>query len=625
MTQKSRYSALGLPTRLHAINPKAVDISFSYTGTGTITISSSADYDGHFNYTGTGTITITAPDTGVVVFTADMPYQVMASVFIDGEDYSSVLQGTVNVTREDNAAATFNITLKETTMKPAEFLNKEIKIAFQAADGAGIVADYVPIFKGVVKRVAFNESVPGALNLSGYDYGGVHGTPGELVSADITEVLSGSVYIPGAGTYSTGFAPIWNVAYMGSEEDDIKDGRDWFVNTLTGQIVVPIASNFTLIPGGLSFSYAVPRPTLKDLMEDICGLKGWSLTEDGVTLEDYTAIAKQPVMSISDESVIDVIRKFLELSGAKAETNLHPNMRVYSETVNITGADDHVIDESIYYEDSLDIGIDVDDLITEQTVRSVAKTFANIEIGASELLRAFAGRRSRETPFTIVGTPDQYEMAVMLDMLAELDSKVMVVVRIPRQDVNTITFIAGGTTVTAIPNNQVTIQDSDWVQTIDGEDIVFSLWMSPIIEPGGGFATYLTYPGADWTLTVNGTKIKYGDGTVEETVEVTGSRPVTGISDTLAGDVHEHPWAETAAHCGKCANSILTERGNIYNASCEVPLHLAKTMQIGDKINIERSSSAIFKGLIKTLSYNINTETAESPVGIEAKGVGIGI
>ena len=625
MTQRTRLSVLGLPQRLHTFSAKTVDVSFSYTGTGTITLTSSSDYDGKFNYTGTGTITITAPDTGVVVFTADMPYQVMASVFIDGEDYSSVLQGTVNVHREDNAAATFDITLKDITQKPSEFLNKVITIAFQAADEDAIVADYIPIFKGVIKRVGFNESVLGALNISGYDHGGVHGTPGELVSADITPVLSGSVYIPGPGTYSTGFAPIWNVAYTGSDEDDIKDGRDYFINTLTGKIVVPIASNFTLIPGGLTFSYAVPLPTLKDLMEDIAGRKGWSLVEDGVTIEDYTAITKQPVMSISDESVIDITRKFLELSGAKVETNLHPNMRVYSETVNITGADNHVIDETIYYEDSLEIDISADNLITEQTVRSVAKTFANIEIGSSRRLRSFAGRRSRGTPFTIVGTPSHAELEVITDMLAALDRKAIVVARIPRQNVNTVTFTAGGTTITTSPAYQVTIQDSDWEQTIDGDNIVFTLWMFPLIEYGYGNSTYLTYPGANWTLTINGTKVKYGEGTVEETVEVTGSRPVTGISDTLPGDVHEHPWAETAAHCGKCANSILTERGNIYNASCEVPLHLAKTMQIGDKINIERSSTAIFKGIIKTLNYSLNTETAESPVGIEAKGVGVGI
>lgn len=584
---------------------------FGYTGSLSLSLTPGSDYDGKFNYTGTASITLKAPDTGTVIFTGSIPYFVMAAVRIDGKDYSSVTEGIANVTRQDNAAATFSIIIKDTNKKPAEFINRIIDLSFQAADENGVVADYLPLFKGIIKRVSFNESIRGALNLSGYDYGGVHGTPGELISDDITEVLTGSKYITGTGTYSTGFAPIWGVKYTGTA--DIVDGRDYFVNTLTGEIVVPLSSNFNSSPGGLTFSYAVPFESMKELIGNIVGRKNWSLLEDGVTIEDYTAIAKQPVLSMSDESVIDITRKFLELSGAKAETNLFPNMRIYSETENITGADNHVIDESIYYEDSLDIGIDIDDIITEQTVRSVAKTFANIQIGSSEELADKSGTVYIEVLMDVI-TWGTVTWAMVPKTLAE--------VRIRKANINSVSFVAGGTFFVSGP--AINIQDSDWTQTIEDNDIVFRLKVMPKIL-FLFFRVIVYYPGADWTLTVNGTKINYGEGTIEQTVEVTASRPVTGITSGLKGDVHEHPWAETAGHCGKCANAILTERGNIYNASCEMPLHKAPAMQLGDKINIKRSGSVVFKGIIKTLSYNINTETAEAPVGIEAKGVGVGI
>ena len=57
----------------------------------------------------------------------------------------------------------------------------------------------------------------------------------------------------------------------------------------------------------------------------------------------------------------------------------------------------------------------------------------------------------------------------------------------------------------------------------------------------------------------------------------------------------------------------------------EVPLHMAAAYEIGDKINVERNSSVIFKGIIKTLDYQIDTNNASSPVGITAKGVGFNI
>lgn len=612
MTQKSRYSASGLPAQTRIIGSKSAFTGFTYTGTLSFTMTPESDIDPDYTYSGTVSFTLKAPDTGVVVFTHGVAYAVMASVFIDGEDYTSSIQGTVNVTRENNAAATFNFTINETTKKPAEHINKEVIIAFQAADSAGIVVDYIPIFKGIVKRVVFNESIQGALTLSGYDYGGVHGSPGEFISKDVMTVLTGSVMITGTGTYNVGFSPIWGVAYNGT--DDIEDGRDYFVDTLNGEIIIPLSSNFNSIPGELSFKYADPFASLKALIENIAAEKSWLIEEDGVTIVDYTSITKQPIISLSNESVIDVIRKFLELTGAKAESNLFPDLRVYSETVNLTGADNHMIDESIYYEDSLNIDLNFEDLITEQTVRSVAKTYANIEIGATETLADKSGTLPIEIIYDVIVWGDIY--------ITGLVAKTLVEVRISKTNIFSVSHTAGGTfdTLGTITN----IQDSDWTQTIEDNEIVFKLTVLPVIT--FLFARVIvSYPKLDWTLLIEGTKINYGDGTIEQTVEVTGSRPVTGISDTLVGDVYENPFIETAAHAGNIANAILTEAGNTYRMSCELPLHKAKTMKIGDKINVERSGTAIFKGIIKMLDYNINTESAESPVGIEARGVGVGI
>lgn len=584
--------------------------ALSYVGNLSLTLTPESGIDPHHNYTGALTLSLT-PDS-VTTFNTGKAYSVMASVFITGADYSKVLIGEVNVTREDNAAATFSITVKDSTKKAAEFLNREIKIAFQVADNQADVVAYVPIFTGQIKRAAFNEREPNIFTLTGYDYGGIHGTPGEYISSDITDVITGSVFISGSGTFSTGFAPIWGVTYSGT--GDIEDGRDYFVNTLTGEIIVPLSSNFNNTPGGLSFSYSTYFDTLKKLMENIADTKGWNLLEDGVTLVDYSAKSKQPVLSLSNESVIDIIRKFLEMSGAKCETNLFPVMRIYSETTNLTGADNHILDETIIYEDSLNIDISLDELITQQKVRSVAKTLANIEIGAGEEIASRSGSVAAEIIFDAISWS-----FVLPEWIVP---KIIVEVKVPKTNIFGVTHVAGGTlSAFGVTEN---IQNSQWTQTIEANDIVYRLSIMPFVNIL--FARIIVaYPKADWTLVVNGTKIKYGEGVIEATVEVTGARAVTGISDTLSGDMYEHPYVETAAHAGNIANAILTELGNVYSMSCEIPIHTAGAMEIGDKINVKRGVDTIFKGIIKTLDYSLNTETAESPVGIEAKGVGFGI
>ena len=207
-------------------------------------------------------------------------------------------------------------------------------------------------------------------------------------------------------------------------------------------------------------------------------------------------------------------------------------------------------------------------------------------------------------------------------VIGTLNPRVLITVTIPKTNIASVSHTAGGTFTWF--GDVTNIVDGDWIQTIEGDNIVFSLTVTPSVLLLF-FRVIVGFPLIDWTLIINGTKIEYGEGTIEATVEVTGTRAVTGIDDTLIGDVYESPYIETAAHAGNCANAILTERGNVYEMNCEIPLHEAKSMKIGDKINVEKDGDTIFKGVIKSLSYSVNTESANSLVAIMAKGVGIGI
>lgn len=587
------------------------DASFSYTGTVSATLTPTSDFDANFNYTGTVSVSVLAPDTGVVVFTTDIPYLVLASVFVDSVDFTSNVYGDIEVTRQDNAAATFKIIINSAS-KAASFLDKVVTINFQAADENGVVQDFVKIFVGLVKRVVFNQSDQ-MYTLSGYDYGGVHQLEGQRISRNITSVLSGGVWISTSGTISTGFAPIWAVTYSGS--DDIVDGRDYFVDTLNGEILVPVSSNFLNTPGELTFNYSSPFTSLENMLDTIAALKGWTLSTDGATIADYSTTAKQPVLSVSDESVVDIIRKFLELSGAKCETNLFPVMRIYSETVNIVGAAQHTIDESIFYADTLSFSVSFENMLNSQTVRSVGKTFANVAVSASKTIADQSGSVTTEMLYDISGYVNVVIPALQPKTIAE--------VRVSKTNINSISHTAGGTFVHLF-RSATNISDSDWIQTEEGNEIVFSLKVQPKLDQFT-LRNIVSYSGADWTLLITGTTMDYGEGTIEQVVEVTSTRTITGVSETLAGDVYENPYIETAAHAGDCANAILTERGNIYNMTCEVPLHEAAAYQIGDKVNIEISSSIIFQGILKKLNYNLDTNNAASTVGVSARGVGFNI
>ncbi len=592
--------------------------TFAYTGDIPVAAPLTSDYDGKFNYT--GDITISIPLGADIGFDLGVPYAVQPIVTIEGVVYNESLSRTVNVHRQDNAAATFKVSIN-TALKPSSFIDKEITISFFVTDSTGNMVTFSPIFIGRIREVDFTDGID-LLTLSGYDYSGVHNSFGELVSQDITTVLAGSVLVSAAGQIDTGQAPIWAANYQGT--DDVVDGRDFFVSTLTGKIEIPISSNLILSPGGIGFSYMDPFASLKALIESIVGIKGWVIVEDGITMADYSSTTEQPVISISNESIIDAVRKLIELSGAKVEANLYPELRVYSETVNLTGADNHIIDETTkYIEDSLKYDIDIDDLITKQTVRSVAKTFADAEVSVPAEIANKSGLVTRDIVH-VQFTFTQEDVDYMLSLMTGLSIKKIAEVVVPKANIFSVSHVAGGTTIPVLPANVVSIQNSDWVQTINDDSIVYSLWVQPLLE-FIGIQAYISYPGADWTLQVNGTSINYGEGTIEETVEVTGTRPVIGIAGDLVGDVYENSHIETDTHAGNIVNAILTDRGNFYKARFDMPLHESVGMEIGDKLNIEKVSVARFKGIIKELDYSLDTETAQATASVVANGVGIGI
>jgi hypothetical protein len=568
--------------------------------------------------------TIKYPDQGVEIFNSGVPGFVSANVIINGVNQSARMQGVVSVTREDNTAARFKCILEidQTTipvMKPSELINKEVLISFAAADMDGVVADYFPIFVGICKQVKFNDDQESII-MTGYDRGGVHQTKGEFVSDNVTDVLTGSLYVNSAGTHSLGHSPIWGVVWTGNAI--VTDGEDYFVNTLNGEIIVPISSRILQFPGAFTYSYQNPFGSMREIIQTVATIKGWTVEEDNVTIEDYSSTAEHPVLSLSDESVIDVCRKLLELSGAKVETNLFPSLRVYSEVQNvINNVNIHVFDESIIFEDSLIYGADFDDILNEQTTRSVQKINANVVVGSSGTIAEFSGSQ---------GTTDPRRVQTDVVWWANFDLTTPTVLaehRINKAGLNSISFSSSGTFSAALipfETFEETITGASWNSFTDGDDFVIQL-KHTIVTLGGGGVQMWAFPAFDYTLTVSGSKINYGDGTIEDVQIVTAQRPIAGITETLKGDVYENAYIETDQHCANICDAILLEHGNPYTAQFDIPVFEGKSLNIGDRVTIQKNSNDRFYGLIKTLSYSINLATGQNAIRVGAKGVGIGI
>jgi hypothetical protein len=534
-----------------------------------------------------------------------------------------MVQGTVTVIREDNTAARFRLNLEfdqslVVPRKPAELINKIVAISFAAADMDGVVADYVPIFVGLCKHVSFNDDQQ-SMSMTGYDYGGAHQTRGEFVSDNVTDVLTGSIYIASAATHSLGQSPVWGIIWTGNSE--VTDGEDYFINTLTGAIIVPVSSRILQFPGVFTFNYQNPFNSMKEIIQSVATIKGWTLQEDNLSIADYSDVSEHPVLSLSDESIVDVCRKFLELSGAKVESNLFPALRVYSEVQNVINTvNTHTVDESKIFENTLTFRIDFDDVLNEQTTRSVQKINANVVVGAESSIGEFAGDKSTVNPFTI-----QTDVTWVWNL--NLGQKtVLAEHRVRKTGLNSISFSSTGRFhVEFWPwTFEEAISGASWNSFTDGNDFVIQLQHDVVTIGGGGLMMY-AYPAVEYSLTVLGSKINYGDGAIEDVKIVTAQRPIAGVAETLKGDVYENPYIETDQHCANICDAILLEHGNPYTTQFEIPVYEGKHMNIGDRINIERDSNVRFSGLIKRLTYSINLQTGANSILVGAKGVGFGI
>jgi hypothetical protein len=609
------------------------DESSEWADTGVIGFTITAVHTEDFQLEDIGEIsfTIKYPDVGVEIFNSGVPGFISANVIIDGANESNFIQGVISVTREDNTAARFSLSLEEDPdeplpRKPIEFINKIVSIAFAAADMDGIVADYIPVFTGIIKGVVFNDDTR-TFNLSGYDYSGIHQTKGEYISENITTILTGSIGANGSGTKSTGKSPIWGVVFNGN--NSVEDGRDYFVDTKNGTIVVPISSNILQFPGSFTYSYAQLFSNMKAIIQTIVDLKNWNLQEDRVSIVNYTNQKNQPVLSLSDESVIDACRKFLELTGAKLEGNLFPDLRVYSEVANwVSSSNVITVDESEIFENSLVYNIDFDDLLNEQTVRSVQKVHAEIVISGSEALGTFSGSQGSVNPFTIQGGNN-------IDNIDYNTPLVLAEHRVNKRNIFSLSFSSSGTFSLFWPWNPYSapITGSSWNWFIDGDDIVIQLKHTVVTaggrQPGSGIQTtgitITAYPAIDYQLTVNGTKISYSGNTPEDVRVVTAQRPISGITETLKGDVYENPYIETDAHCVNICNAILLERGNPYGTQFEIPVFVGKDANIGDRLDIKRDGNIIYSGIIKRLNYSINLEQGQNRILVGVKGIGRGM
>ena len=599
--------------------------SQSFKDSGFIGITITAEHVEDFQLEDTGVISfsIKYPDIGVESFNSGVPGFVAANVIIDNINESNYIHGMVSVTREDNAAARFNLQLDQDQSipllkKPIEFINKTISISFAAADMDGIVLDYIPIFVGIIKGVQFNEDQK-LLRLSGYDYNGIHQTRGEYISDNITSVLTGSIGAGSAGTLITGHNPIWGVVWVGSSA--VKDGEDYFIDTQNGQIVIPVSSRILQFPGHFNYNYADHFDSMRDIIQAIASQKNWVIEEDEVVIADYTATAAHPVLSLSDESVIDTCGKFLELSGAKLEGNLYPKLRVYSEVENwINPINTLIVDEDVIFANTLTYNIDFEDLLNEQTTRSVQRVNANIAIGASEPIAEFTADAPSTNPFTVQGDV-VYAWGLDLSTPAVLATH-----RISKQGLNSISLSSSGRfhLFHTFEQFEETIDSNSWNMFVDGDDYVLQLSHTVVVIGGGGVLLY-AYPAFEYTLTVNGSKISYGGGSPEDVRVVTSQRPITGITETLKGDVYENPYIETDTHCVNINNAVLLEYGNPYTAQFEIPVFVGRNAQIGNRVDIQRSNSTIFSGIIKTLNYQMDLADGNNKIVVGAKGIGKGM
>lgn len=555
--------------------------------------------------------------------------------------------GSINISFSEGSAASFSLSLISGN-NPLIWLDKEIKLSYQSADNQGILSilQDQSIFIGKIREAIYNAE-EGTMTLSGYDYGGVQNNLGEFHSGNLNVILEGDIYINAAGVYITGFNPIWDVSYTGSGE--IEDGVDYFVDTLNGKIYVPFNSRLISTPAALSFKYANYFTNINVFLQAIATIKGWTLEFDNITIPDYSTIKNQPIITISNESIIDILKTLIEIGGGKIDTSLFPLMRIYSEKNNITASEIKIFTESEIFENSFSVSASWDNLLTKQAVKSAIKTFTNVEVSAlleqdrdegSEFLFVQGYFSAQYTNYDNMLAALRYHTRLQLDaatfeVIGEATFSVEDVLEFAADFIFSVSDLSGtgffheattplpfGLKVESVINTEaktitykilrpfyrvyVYVQNDSYKWwNHEGWDFIY---MSLAFKP---FAT--------WTLIFNTKKLSYGDEITTQQVEVTGTQTIEGIATVLAGDVFEHAYIETTAQATALVDAVLVNRGVPYKSSCEVPLHAFGNLRIGDKVRIQ-SRGKVLTGLLETIDYNIDVDNAEATVSISTKG-----
>jgi hypothetical protein len=198
--------------------------------------------------------------------------------------------------------------------------------------------------------------------------------------------------------------------------------------------------------------------------------------------------------------------------------------------------------------------------------------------------------------------------------------------RIAKQGIYSISFSASGRfhAVFGFDSFQETITGASWNSFTDGDDFVIQLKHTIVVLTSGNSRMW-AFPAVEYTLNVNGSKIKYGGGTPDDVRVVTSQRPIGGVTQTLKGDVYENPYIETDQHCANINNAVLLEHGNPYTCQFEMPVFEGKNAQIGNRLDIQRGGGTIFSGIIKSLNYQMDLLNGKNKIIVGAKGIGKGI
>lgn len=615
------------------------------------------------------------------VYSQDIPYAIQATVIIDGSNEAKRLYGTMNIEKGSNQAGQFSISLSTSTVG-ADLLEKEIILSFAAADEDGDITQGEQILIGKIRNTEYQVESD-TLQLSGYDYGGVHNTLGERLSTNVHKIKTGTIGINTSGTHSTGKTYIFDVAVdnpSDTEENNPEDGTDYFVDQINGDIYVPVNSKLIGSDFILSYRFAKYFNNIKEMLDKIAGYKGWTLSEEsGAAIEDYDATTDQPLVYMDNDSVIELLKKFYELSGSKLDTSLFPILRVYNEVTNFDGSTVNTHNTSSIYIETVNVNTSHDNLLTNQTVESVIDVYQTIDVDSDfqEALDKSDETLNEELIWFIDflndvegGNAYNEAQAKYNDTISEKqrfyqDAKFNISSANVSDTQITVTgnfrfsFVAGQTGTTYGSSAPSTFKDltlpkfssrswsytdissveteytsaitsGDWVTDIaDDGDLEIKLkkvaeWIEyPYITNNTNKRIHkIFYPAAEFDLTVSIKEIDYGEPTNSELISVDAEQTIDGISVTLEGDVIQHPYAKKQEHLEAFVDSIMFSHGHKYTSSYQIPLHKATNLKLGQKTVINTIGSKSITGVLTKINYRIDLSTGSGIATLTLYGDG---